>query len=215
MTAPPPHPRLYHITHVSNLPSIVASGGLISDWAMRSSGGPAADIGMDTIKRRRLRLPVSCHPGDHVGDYVPFYFCPRSIMLYVIHCKNHQGLTYRGGQEPILHLEADLHAVVDWANRMGRRWAFSLTNAGAAYAEFRASLEHLGHLDWGAVTSRDFRSQQVRAGKQAEFLVHENFPWHLIQHIGAATPEVAQQAHAAISHATHQPAISVQKKWYY
>lgn len=68
---PTTHPRLHHITHVSNLPSIVASGGLISDRAMRSSGGPAADIGMDTIKRRRLRLPVTCHPGDHVGDYVP------------------------------------------------------------------------------------------------------------------------------------------------
>ena len=106
MTSPPPSPCIYHITHVSNLPAIVASGGLLSDRAMRSRGGPTADIGMDTIKLRRMRLPVTCHPGDQVGDYVPFYFCPRSIMLYVIYCKNHPSLTYRGGQEPIVHLEA-------------------------------------------------------------------------------------------------------------
>jgi hypothetical protein len=41
---------------------------------------------MSTIKQRRLALPVTCHPDDHVGDHVPFYFCPRSIMLFVIHC---------------------------------------------------------------------------------------------------------------------------------
>jgi ssDNA thymidine ADP-ribosyltransferase, DarT len=33
---------------------------------------------MSTIKQRRLALPVTCHANDHVGDYVPFYFCPRS-----------------------------------------------------------------------------------------------------------------------------------------
>lgn len=212
MTSPPPRPCIYHITHVSNLPAIVASGGLLSDRAMRSRGGPTADIGMDTIKLRRMRLPVTCHPGDQVGDYVPFYFCPRSIMLYVIYCKNHPSLTYRGGQEPIVHLEADLHAVVDWASRAERRWAFSLTNAGAAYTEFRSSLDRLVDVDWSAVTSIDFRSQQVRAGKQAEFLVHEDFPWHLIRRIGAASLDVAQQARAAISTTTHQPPILVRKE---
>ena len=30
-------------------------------------------------------------------------------MLYVIHCANHPELAYRGGQQPIIHLEADLH----------------------------------------------------------------------------------------------------------
>jgi hypothetical protein len=60
---------------------------------------------MSAIKRRRVEeLEVSCHPGTKVGDYVPFYFCPRSVMLYVIHRANHPDLSYRGGQEPIVHL---------------------------------------------------------------------------------------------------------------
>jgi hypothetical protein len=107
MTPPPSNPCVYHITHVSNLPRIIAAGGLVSDAAILKAGGPAASIGMSNIKQRRLSLPT-CHPGVNVGDCVPFYFCPRSIMLYVIHCANHPDLTYRGGQGPIVHLEIDL-----------------------------------------------------------------------------------------------------------
>jgi hypothetical protein len=90
MTPPPSRPKIYHITHVDNLPAIISDGGLISDAAMIARGGPATPIGMSKIKQRRLSLPVHCHPGDHVGDYVPFYFCPRSIMLFVIHCASNR-----------------------------------------------------------------------------------------------------------------------------
>lgn len=131
MTTPPARIYVYHITHVDNLAAIAASGGLLSDAAIIARGGPTAGIGMHGIKARRLKLPVACYPGDSVGDYVPFYFCPRSIMLYIIYCRNHPELTYRGGQEPIVHLEADLHSVVKWADQQGWRWAFSLSNAGA------------------------------------------------------------------------------------
>ena len=215
MTTPPPSPCVYHITHVDNLQGIVANGGLISDSAMSARGGPAAGIGMANIKQRRHRLPVPCHPGDHVGDFVPFYFCPRSIMLYVIYSANHPDLSYRGGQGPIVHLEADLNTVVAWATHQGQRWAFSLSNAGAAYAEFRSNLSDLSDVDWNAVASTDFRSPSVKEGKQAEFLLHGAFPWHLVARIGVASQSVALQARAAIQGAAHQPAISVQPNWYF
>jgi CxxC-x17-CxxC domain-containing protein len=38
---------------------------------------------MNKIKERRLKLPLSSHFNLFVGDCVPFYFCPRSVMLYV------------------------------------------------------------------------------------------------------------------------------------
>ena len=72
---------------------------------------------MSEIKRRRLEeLDVKSHPGTKVGQYVPFYFCFRSIMLYLLYQGNHPELTYRGGQRPIIHLEADFNATVEWAN---------------------------------------------------------------------------------------------------
>jgi hypothetical protein len=61
---------------------------------MIARGGPERSVGMSEIKENRMRLSVKCHDGDTVGEYVPFYFCPRSIMLFKA---NHPGLTYRGG----------------------------------------------------------------------------------------------------------------------
>lgn len=121
----PGQPKIYHIVHIDNLASIIADGCLWPDAIMAQRQGITL-IGMSTIKQRRLHLPISCHPGTNVGYYVPFYFCVRSIMLYVIHRGNHPDLTYRGGQEPIIHLEADLYRTGRWANETGRRWAFSL-----------------------------------------------------------------------------------------
>ncbi len=98
MTVPPPAaPKLYHIVHVDRLPSIVADGGLRCDAALQAQPRPGTTIGMNTIKQRRLTNSLECHPGLHVGNCVPFYFCPRSVMLFVIHRENHGELAYRGG----------------------------------------------------------------------------------------------------------------------
>ena len=170
---------------------------------------------MGSIKKRRLSLPVDCHPGDHVGNYVPFYFCPRSIMLYVIHCANHPELMYRGGQGPIVHLEADLHKAVAWADANDRRWAFSLSNAGAVYTPFRASLDQLHEVNWSAVAATDFRSADVKEGKQAEFLLCHSFPWHLVERIGVLSREVAQKAANAMHGAAYRPTVEIRRDWYY
>lgn len=215
MNPAPARPRIYHITHVDNLPSIIQAGGLWSDTKMKEQGGPAASIGLNTIKERRLRLPVKCHPGDQVGDYVPFYFCPRSVMLYVIHCGNHPELSYHGGQDPIVHLEADLEEVLGWADLQGRRWAFSLSNAGAAYAEFRNRRDQLHEIDWEAVASTDFRDPVVKEGKQAEFLVHEFFPWWLVRRIGVRSQMIYRRASRALASAQHKPLLEVIPNWYF
>ena len=215
MAQPPARPKIYHITHVSNLVPITAQGELLSDATIVAQGGSAVTIGMSTIKMRRLRLPVHCHPGDKVGDYVPFYFCPRSVMLYVIHRANHPDLSYRGGQGHIVHLEADLHEVVAWASDANRRWAFSLSNAGAYYTQFRASLAELNQVNWQAVGATDFRSEEVKEGKQAEFLVHGSFPWSLVSRVGVMSAGVQTQAGTIIAAAAHQPTVEVLPKWYY
>ncbi len=215
MTPPPSNPKVFHITHVDNLAAIVAAGRLRSDATMLARGGPAAGIGMNKIKQRRLALPVSCHPGDHVGDYVPFYFCPRSIMLFVIHCANHPDLTYRGGQGPIVHLQADVHRVLAWARHHGRRWALSTSNAGARYATFGSTTADLAAIEWSSIAATDFRDPAVKEAKQAEFLVHDSFPWDLVEAVGVHSVAIRAHAQAAISMARHQPPVDVRPGWYY
>lgn len=215
MSPPPPSPKIYHITHVANLASISAEGMVVSDAAMIERGGPPQSIGMSTIKRRRVHdLHVHCHPGTNVGDYVPFNFCPRSVMLFVIHRANHQELAYRGGQDPIVHLEADLHAVMDWADENNRLWAFSLSNAGAQYTEFRSRREDLSQLDWHAIAAIDFRAADVKESKQAEFLMHQHFPFNLVERIGVRSPEMQRQVATALD-VRKQPVIEVHPEWYF
>ena len=215
MGRPPNRPMIYHITHVENLATILAHGELLSDAKMTASQGAAVTIGMTTIKDRRLALPVECNPGDKVGDYVPFYFCPRSIMLYVIHRANHPGLSYRGGQQPIIHLEADLHEVIEWAEGVGRRWAFSLSNAGSYYAQFYRAAESLDKINWNAVASNDFQSATISEGKQAEFLVHNSFPSQLFSRIGVRTLRIQAQVERIIASSAHETDVQVRPEWYY
>jgi hypothetical protein len=216
MTPPPKYPKIYHITHVDNLRDIVTTGGLLSDAEMIRRGGPGQTIGLSGIKRRRVEeLQVPCHPGTKVGDYVPFYFCPRSVMLYVIHCANHPELTYRGGQDPIVHLEADLHRVVAWANDNRVRWAFSLSNAGAYYTEFRSNLSDLHELDWDAIAARDFRDPDVKECKQAEFLLYGYFPFVLVERIGVFNALIRDTVTQALLGGGYTPCIEVRAEWYY
>lgn len=148
----PTRPKLYHIVHVDRLPSIIASAGLWCDAEVLRRQSPGTTIGMSQIKQRRLHeLTLASHPNLRVGDCVPFYFCPRSIMLFLIHRANDPELAYRDGQRPIIHLEADLYTVTDWADAHDRRWAFTLSNAGSYYFEDRCQLSQLGEIDWPAV----------------------------------------------------------------
>ena len=211
----PARPKIYHIVHIDRLASIVADGCLWSDAVIVARQGSGTTIGMGHIKQRRLRLPVRCHEGSFVGEYVPFYFCPRSIMLYVIYRANDPELTYRGGQQPIIHLEADLHRVIEWADANGLRWAVSLSNAGASYAQFRGTIEQLEEVNWHAVASTDFRSADIREGKQAECLIEGSFPWQLVERIGVFSGAHVLPVTNAMRGAAHRPQLEIKPGWYY
>jgi ssDNA thymidine ADP-ribosyltransferase, DarT len=171
---------------------------------------------MSAIKQRRLEeIEVACHPGTTVGQYVPFYFCPRSIMLYILHMGNHPDVSYRGGQQPIVHLQADLYQVIDWANLNQVRWAFSSGNAGAYLTTFYNNPAHLSEIDWAAVSATDFRDAKVKEGKQAEFLMFDVFPWTLVEKIGIIDNTTEIKVKAALANAGHRPTIAVEPNWYF
>ncbi len=218
--AVPQHPGIYHILHVDRLASVLESDCLWCDGEMAKKAGSGTVIGMSNIKRRRLEeLTLASHPGLFVGQCVPFYFCPRSVMLYLISQRNHPELSYKGGEGPILHLESDLHEAVEWATQAGRRWAFTLSNAGSTYFEDRNALNALHEVDWAAVAARKWSGpgvpSSVKDGKQAEFLVEGHFPWTLIRRIGVCSQEVGQMVMSILDGHSHRPPVEITKDWYY
>ena len=209
-----PHPvKICHITHVDNLASIVSDGYLWCDAVIVERLGSTC-IGMTKIKKRRLNeLTLPSHPALRVGACVPFYFCPRSVMLFIFYRDNHPESSYHGGQEPIVHLVADMHRTVCWAQENGLRWAFTSSNAGSGYFDDYTSEDDLDKINWDAVRARDWRERQE--DKQAEFLIENRFPWDLVEYIGVYSEIQLRQVNAALNNSTHRPPVEVKRDWYY
>jgi hypothetical protein len=216
----PLHPKIYHIVHADRLSSITHDGCLWCDAEITHRFSPGTTIGMNSIKERRLNdLTLESHPGLFVGQCVPFYFCPRSVMLYLLYRRDHPDLTYRDGQETIIHLEADFHAAVDWADQNRKRWAFTLSNAGSKYFEDRKSLSQLHEINWSAIGARQWSGPgvdpSVKEGKQAEFLIEYCFPWHLVERIGVYSHKISQHVLDTLQSITHKPRLEIRRDWYY
>lgn len=209
--------KIYHIVHVDRLSSILADGCLLSDAIISRRANNGSMIGLSNIKQRRLHeLTLNSYPDLHVGDCVPFYFCPRSVMLYLIYCRNSE-LAYQGGQEPIIHLQADFNQAIAWASSQNPpiRWAFTSSNAGSNYFEDFNDLNLLNNkINWNAVNANYWQDPIIKEGKQAEFLLENQFPWHLIEHIGVH-PSHYIQVMNALQGQLHRPQVTVEPTWYY
>jgi len=213
----PRNPKIYHITHIDNLSGIIAESGLWSDAQRIQRMLGNFNIGMNTIKQRRLStLQVDCFTDNpFVGQFIPFYYCPRSIMLYMIHRGNHPDLPDSPGQTPIIHLVSSVSQAVQWTESNSKRWAFTDTNAGASYALFYNDLEKLSEVDWQAVEARDFRNPQIKEGKQAEFLIEEFFDFSCIQEIGVYNNDIGQRVRQVIDDTDYTLEVRTHKDWYY
>ena len=200
---------IYHITHLENLPAVLRAGGLHCDREAQNL--KCTRIGHQHIQARRLNRRVPQPPGGTVGDYVPFYFAPRSPMLYAINGGFVEG--YQGGQEPVIHLRSSAEAV----NDAGLRWVFTEGHAEIAYTDFFDNLADLDKVDWRVMDSRYWNDTDEdpdrKRRRQAEFLVHQFFPWHLVSYIGVYDQSVREKVAKIVGN--NGPAVGVEGGWYY
>lgn len=199
---------IYHITDVNNLPTIIDKGGLLSDVAIAQAGGPKVMIGYSHIKEARMtKYRVPCTGNRFVGEFVPFYYCPRPPMLLVMN-GGRTGLA-PGGQTRVVHLVSTVQRALD----LGRPWALSDGNAGSAYAQFYADTAMLDRLNWGAINEKWWK--EVVTAKQAEFLVADHFAWDAIMGIACHNTEIEAQVKSLLTPLAYQPKVIVKRDWYY
>lgn len=206
MITVPADPRIFHITHVDNLAGIIREGGLWSDARRIARQLATTNIGHLHIKQRRLSRRVPTRGGGMLGDYVPFNFCYRSVMLYAVHC-GHQD--YGGGQESIVHLVS----TVSRATATGRPWAFTDRHAELAHAIYYDDLQHIAQVRWDVMKLSWW--QQVKEERQAELLVHDFFPWTCVTGIATATASTAHRAQLILATSSYQPPVAIRSGWYY
>ncbi|MCS6829331.1 MAG: DUF4433 domain-containing protein [Armatimonadota bacterium] len=205
--------RIYHITHHSNLPRILTAGGLLCD--KEASDGCAVSIAYADLKQRREHVAVPCEPGGVLADYVPFYFAPRSPMLYAIH----KGFVshYAGGQNEIVYIASSVQTV------QRRRLPFVFTDGHPVVriTRFFNRLNNLNQLDWQIMRARAWHNTEDdpdrKRRRQAEFLVYRFFPWEAVEMLGVVDLEMRERVLTYLHDHAQQsvPPVYLRSSWYY
>ncbi|MBQ1074885.1 DUF4433 domain-containing protein [Micromonospora sp. C31] len=186
---PPERASIMHFTHIDNLPAILTAGRLVADNLVGRR--LLTDAGSASIKASRRTRSVTCPPGGVVADYVPFYFAPRSLMMYRIakEHENGQAGCYPGGDDPLVYLVSS----VDRVHAAGLRWVASDGNCAASLTCFAGQLGDLAQLvDWPLMREQVWKNmpedQDRMRRRMAELLVHQELPVDLIAGYAVRTP---------------------------
>lgn len=165
----------YRITHLQNLPLILQNGIVNKNHLTASTEFIA--IGHPEIIDVRSTTPVKIDGYGRIGDYVPFYFTPKSIMQYNI---------ITGYQAPVVpkRKPEELLVVRCLISELSKlpRWFFTNGQANIKDGTVKHfnDLRHLDTIDWEAIQNSNFSKSDGDYDRprryQAEFLVHSQVP---------------------------------------
>lgn len=160
---------LYHITHVTNLPSVLEHGGLQSHLFIQQHELTYFDVANQDVQSRRNKISISGGIGGNLHNYVPFYFASRSPMLYYLHKKKLM-------QEDIIYFMTNIQTIID--NELP--FVFTDAHAIRRLSNFYTDLSDLDNVDWDVMKSDYWNDTDEdmsrKARRQAEFLVHNHVP---------------------------------------
>jgi ssDNA thymidine ADP-ribosyltransferase, DarT len=204
---------VYHITHVSNLASIVSGGQLDCVNQCAAKGIEPASIAYAGIKAQRARTAVTVARGGTLADYVPFYYAPRSPMLYANHY--YGGVADApGGQASIVHLVSSVEVLAE-----AGKFVVTDGKPTEAVTVQYGDLGGLDSVDW-AVMPLKMWNDTDEAGdrkrrRQAEFLVHAKVPFSAFCVVGVLDLNAAGETATALAEMPDPPAVRIRPDWYY
>lgn len=201
---------IYHFTDSANLKRILAAGELRA----HRTAGCVVDVADETIKTRRTRTVVPSGPGGNVSDYVPFYFAPRSPMLFRIEHGGVEGVSPEPGR--IVYLVSSTDALLD----AGHACVFTDGNAAAAFTTFHDDSEQLAAvIDWPLMRARYWMNTpddpDRRRRRCAEFLVHQAVPLDKIEELGVYDAAAQSTVGELVAAATSSVEVRIRSDWYF
>lgn len=163
---------IWRILHRNNLPWVLQNGVHCGNSPARTPDW--VSIGNAELIDKRAVRQVPVPPGGTLGDYVPFYFTPFSVMLRNIH-------TGWNGVKQVPN--ADIVILVSSLRRVSELalpFLFTDCHAYSGLARFYSDLAQLDRIDWHLLQRRDFKRDPDDPGKleryQAEALIHRHIP---------------------------------------
>jgi hypothetical protein len=220
MAARPNPVRLFHITAMANLSAICQAKALLA----KNHGQQYLNIAHQGAQGTRSARAVPNPPGGVVHDYVPFYYAPRSPMLFAINCGRVDGCTLK--QEDIVHFEFSLpNALAD-----GASFVIFERNATLSYAEAYTTIEDLDKVAWDLFFeqplvgdfSKYFHDRQTdprhadrREKRMAEFLIKGRVMLNRCTRIGVINAAKQAEVRAIMQKAGLTQTVDVRPDWYF
>ncbi len=217
--------RLFHITAIDNLAAICQRGALISKNAGSFDGINYQNIAHAGAQTARATKLAPNPPGGNIHDFVPFYFAPRSPMLYAIHNGAVNGCAYT--QDDILHLETTVQHVM--ANNA--EFIFFDRNATLAYSKAFTDLSTLKtQVAWDVITEppkldgfcKYFQNRNApekyidrMERRQAEFLIKHIVPLSALTCIGVINEAKAKIVRNILAKNGVNLSVTVKTDWYF
>ncbi|MDR3626810.1 MAG: DUF4433 domain-containing protein [Ignavibacteriaceae bacterium] len=163
---------IYRISHYRNLEFTLANGLFCRNSDKCDPN--YFNIGHKNLIDKRGNRNVPIDPGGVLNDYVPFYFAPRSPMLYSINKGNVQG--FQGTQNDIIYLVSSVQEIK--ASKIP--YVFTDGHAYVEISQFYNTENDLRFVDWvimGATYWNNTVNDNDRSRRRmAEFLVYQFVP---------------------------------------
>ena len=204
---------VFRIEHKDNLAYILEHGMHTRDHTQLNPDH--VFIGHTQLTAERHEWPVEpCDIGQAeigtygtLGQYVPFYFGPRSPMLYVV--KNGYNGVQMRPQRDIVYLCCHFATIAG----SGQRYVFTNGHAKNKLTYYYSRPENLNQLHWDTIYSKFWKNTELEFDrerrKQAELLVPVHVPPDWIRAIVVHDDEMCTFAQDIVDRLNHQAKVKV------
>jgi hypothetical protein len=206
--------RIYHLTHIDNLPQIIATGAILADTNDELDKRPAFDISAPATREARHRATVFEPEGVAVADYVPFFLSPNASVWRNIR-----------SQIPDVRLSTNAHeaSAYDFVLLISTiQQAYQAQDAADAANVIVTDGDASGTLTRFG-TSRESSERMLRGMRadeesdtilHAELLVRARLPFDSVTLIGVANDNVRNAVKQILGRAAYKPKVSVYPPWF-
>jgi hypothetical protein len=178
----------YRIYNIENLAYLLEVGLCTKNHSNASKH--FSSVGNPDIIGTRDTTSVRIDGYGNLGDYVPFYFTPRSVMLYNIITGYYAPLVPKLSRDEIIIIRSEIAEL-----SANTRTFFTDGQANAAYSKHYTDLKDLDKIDWESIQQSNFHKSDADTDRtrryQAEFLVYAHVPLDLIESILVYNEKIA------------------------
>ncbi|MBX0301485.1 DUF4433 domain-containing protein [Cryobacterium sp. 1639] len=208
--------RIYHLTHIRNLPGILAADRLLADTSEDWETRPVIDISSPANREARRQTPVAGEDSPAVADHVPFFLSPNALVWENIRAQSLDPRLSEAAHDAaafdFVILVSTVKKVLDAQAADADATPFAVTDGDAAFTTTRFG----STPDAADTLLRTLRGNlDSDSILKAELLVPGEFPFGLITLIGVANDRVRDAVKPILAAASHKPKVAVYPPWFH